>query len=208
MNKSPWRRPIGARNLRAVFGIVATSLLVTGMLTAAAAPPSPPTEPAKIEACFQDDSGNKDCAPTQGELQKLILQKYNKVAVNSAEEFAEVQKTKIYESMAVPASAQGLYSVGTLYTDANYGEHSIEYMVTNSSQCYGGFYQYNFEEIGDNDQVSSFFGAGGCQITLYQHTWFGGASYGFYDCRSNLWGIFNDIASSARFRLATTYSCY
>jgi len=209
MNNSPWQRLRGPRKLRAVFGVLTTSLFASAMLTAAATPPSPPTEPEKIQACFQDDSGNSDCAPTQEELRRLILEKYNKVAVNSPAEFAEVQKTQTYESMAVPASATGLYSLGTIYTDANYGGNGVTYMTSNSTQCYGGTQQYSFENIGDNDQASSYYGAGGCQVMLYQHSWFGGASYGYYNCRSNLWGVFNDIASSVRFRLASaTYSCY
>lgn len=206
---SIFSRFLGARRLRKAVGVLATALLVTGMLSAAAAPRSPVAVPVDTSACFHDETGNQECASTQSELRRLVLGKYKKVMVSSHEEFLEILRLGIYESQPVPAGTQATYALGTLFTDANYSGNYITYYTSNSSQCYGSFYSYNFPTIGNNDQASSFYGQGGCQVKLFEHAYYGGVGYGYYDCRSNLANVgYNDVASSVSFFLTTTYSCF
>ena len=75
--------------------------------------------------------------------------------------------------------------------------------------CYGQTYTFSYPSLANNDRTSSFAGAGACQVLLYDDANYGGGFYGYYDCRSNLATAgFNDRASSVRFHLSSSYSCY
>jgi hypothetical protein len=129
--------------------------------------------------------GDAACAPTQGELRRVILSKYNKILVDSKAELAAVRETKTYESIAVPDSAQATYSLGRLYTDINYTGSSWTPSTYNASVCFGSVYSYSYGSVTHNDQYSSFNGHNGCQIRLFDDINWGGGYYGYYDCRSN-----------------------
>ena len=198
-----------AMRLHAVVAVLASSILLAGSLTGAATAPSPPTQPDETNACWSDESGNSACAPTEAELRKLVLSKFNKIMLTSSAELESVLSTKTYESMAVPASAEATYYLGYLYTDINYTGSVWIPTTDNSYACYGQYYSYSFWSVPHNDQYSSFSGTNGCQIRLYEDVGWHGAYYGYYDCRSNLANVgFNDRASSAIFYLTGTYSCY
>lgn len=191
---------------------LAFGLGLTVSLTGAAVEPSPvaSSEATETTACWHEyESRQEACAPTQDELKKVILQKYNKVLVENVEEFEAVKASKSYESMPVPDSVQASYDIGTLYTDANYGGNSDRYSTTNSMTCYGQTYTFWWGALPYNDQTSSFFGTGACQVRLYEDQNFYGSYYGYYDCRSNLANVgFNDRASSVSFHLTSFYSCF
>lgn len=197
--------------LMATFSFVA-SLALVATLTGASAPPSPSLSESAEETigCWQEfETGNRACAPTEDELKKVILEKYNKVLVESPEEFEAIKKSKTFRSMSVPDGVLASYHIGTLFNDANYSGSFDSYSTTNSSTCYGQIYTFSWPSVVYNDQTSSFYGAGACQVLLYENINYGGGFYGYYDCRSNLANVgFNDRASSVRFHLTSTYSCF
>lgn len=195
--------------LRKALIALVTCLLLSATLTAGATAPSQPAAPKETNACWSDDAGNTACAPNQTALRQLILQKFDKILVADQAELESVRKTKTYESLAVPDSAQATYALGTLHTDSNFSGSSWTPSTYNSMACYGQYYYYEYGSVPHNDQYSSFTGQSGCQIRLYDDINWGGGYYGYYDCRSNLANVgYNDRASSVRFFLTTTYSCF
>jgi hypothetical protein len=139
----------------------------------------------------------------------VILSKYNKILVESRAQLDSVREAKVYESVAVPDSAMATYSLGTLYTDINYGGSTWTPSTSNGAVCYGGTYSYSYGSVPHNDFYSSFNGHNGCQIRLYEDQNWNGGYIGYYDCRSNLANAgFNDRASSVIFYLAGSYDCF
>lgn len=140
-----------------------------------------------------------------------MLQKFNKIIVTDVKEFEAAQSAREFKGMTLQAGVMASYAIGTMWQDANYQGSSHTFTTTNSATCYGQTYSFSFPSITSSlhDQVSSFNSQGGCQTRLYEHIQYGGSYYGYVNCRSNLGTTsFNDKASSVRFFLTTTYSCY
>lgn len=205
------RAQIMRRFISPVLGFavaIAFSATLTGAALAPERVPSP-TE-AAAQACWTEyESGQHACAASSDELANVVLQKYNKVMVESVEQFESIQKSGSFRSMAVPASALATYAIGTLWTGANYSGNADYYTTSNASTCYGQTYTFASPSVVWNDQTSSFAGQGACQIRLYDDINYYGGFYGYFDCRSNLANVgYNDRASSVRFHLTNTYSCF
>ncbi|MBG6215533.1 hypothetical protein RCH23_003479, partial [Cryobacterium sp. CAN_C3] len=95
------------------------------------------------------------------------------------------------------------------FRGANYSGNADYYTTSNASTCYGQTYTFASPSVVWNDQTSSFAGQGACQIRLYDDINYYGGFYGYFDCRSNLANVgYNDRASSVRFHLTNTYSCF
>jgi len=206
-NLSPRQRRLAAA-LTGTLAALAVSLSLTG---AAAAPSAEPTPPA-TQACWAEyESGQTACAADAATLAKTVLEKFNKVSVASPEEFERIKAAGSYRSLAVPSGVLASYAIGTLWSDAGYTGSSTTYNTQNSSTCYGQTYTFSFPSLALNDQISSFAGSAACQVRLYDDINYGGGFYGYFDCRSNLAAAgvnFNDRASSVRFHLTSTYSCF
>jgi hypothetical protein len=197
---------------RTVTALVAATGLTVTLIGAAPVPtPSPSPSAQSSQACWTEaESSAVVCAADTKALNKLVLSKYNKVIVTSDDEFKKVKSAGTFASLAVPAGALASYTIGILYHDSGYTGQSMTYTTTNSTTCYGGTQVYSFQQLPSylNDNTSSFIGYGACQVKLFRDINYGGASYGYFDCRSNLANNgFNDVASSVKFSLAAQYNC-
>jgi hypothetical protein len=202
-------RVLGAKVQAAVLAVAAATLLASTLTGASYVDGA---EEEKIVACFSEyESEIEACAGSMEELHRLALSEYNKVIVESPEEFEAVKASGEFEGMRVSSGVQATYAIGTLFTHANYTGSSHTYTTTNGATCYGQTYSFSFPSLYSyiHDQVSSFSGQGACQVRLYEHINYGGAYTNWADCRTDLsTGSMNDKASSVKFWLSGIYNCY
>lgn len=106
-------------------------------------------------------------------------------------------------AVATAGSASAGTVVGIQFEHSNYGGATYTHSVTTNgyacTQTVGDVdVQFPTFPSSWNDEISSFRGYTNCASKNYEHSYYGGAAYGYYIYSSNL-GVLNDETSSVRY---------
>lgn len=173
--------------MRKRIGAVLACIAAVGASAIAAAPA---TASVEQDCGVFVDTGETICVPRGEDLHAAVLEQTGQVIVDAAAPSARSSSAD-----GIEAGVAATYLLARLYDGTSYSGSYWD--LYGSSSCVSGQWMGN-ANISFQDRASSMRGYSNCKVKVYEHTNYGGASYGYYSYSSSISSTMNNKASSVR----------